>query len=233
MALAACTALAGSAQAATVDFSFGSLVNVSAGGTMAGTGPWLDLQISDTTTAGTLAFNINSLNLTGSQTISGIFLNLPTALAATLTGISISSPSVTNAPIAFVPYSSTSNAANSSFSTTQNIAGLAAGVGGSYDVYVKFPTGVLTPGGSAAAGETFNLVFAGGAPTANDFLTMSLPSGAGKPSYYALAAFTNSGGTGGTGTAYVAPVPLPAAALLFGTGLTGLLGFARRQKKTA
>jgi hypothetical protein len=218
---------ANAVHASMYDFSFNNNI-YNASGVLVGSAPWLDLKIADTTTAGDLLFTVSTLNLTGSQTVTGIFLNIPTAVAATLTGISISNSTNTSAqPLAFVSGTSTSGT-SSIFSLTQSITtpALAAGAG-SYDLYLKFPVGALV----GTISETFDLVFSGGQPTAVDFLTTSLAKNASSPSFVAAAAFTNATGVGASGISVVSasPVPVPAAIWLFGSAIVGFLGFNRRK----
>ena len=230
--LVACSIL-GVAQAGTVDLSFNQVVGYSnTTATMAGTAPWFDLAISDTATAGTLQFVLSTPKFTGSQTLDGIFLNVNPTLAGTLTGVSISGATLGNAPAAFAT-GATSATTSSAFDTTQAIAGgFTAAQGGSYDLYLKFPAGVVTPTGAGSVGETFDLVFTGAAPVATSFLTQSLAKTTGGPSFFGLAAVSNSGGAGASGIAYLsaAPVPEPGEYILMLIGF-GLIGFLVRRSK--
>jgi hypothetical protein len=204
------------AQAATIDYSFNKVVS----GTPASSSPWLDLKISDTGTAGKLHFDLSTA-LVGNQTLTGIFLNLPTVLSSSLTGISISNGTIGGSPSAFISGTGTS-ASNSVFSATQSITSSALGqTTGKFDIYVKFAAGKITgPGGAGTLQESFDLIFAGAVPTALSFLTQSASVNNG-PTLYALAALTNAGGTGGSGIANISasPVPLPAGYLLMMGGL--------------
>jgi hypothetical protein len=206
------------AQAATIDYSFNNVVS----GTPASSSPWLDLKISDTA-------------LVGNQTLTGIFLNLPTVLSSSLTGISISNGTIGGSPSAFISGTGTS-ATNSVFSATQSITSSALGqTTGSFDIYVKFAAGKITgPAGAGTLQESFDLTFAGAVPIALSFLTQSASVNNG-PTLYALAALTNAGGTGGSGIANISasPVPLPAGYLLMmgGLGLFRLVNSGGRKTK--
>ena len=222
----------GAARAATVDLSFGQIV---AGSTIpAGSAPWFDLIISDTTTAGTLNFTLQthfpSSIPNNTQTLTGMSLDIPTAEAGKLTSVTISSSTLANAPAAFVKSTSTSPT-NSVFSATQSIDD-GANKGGKFDLWLKFPAATVEPGKAGANGETFSLSFVGAAPTASDFAsTLSLANGGG--TYLGVATLSNALGTGGSGLAYIgtAAVPEPGtwATLTVGLGLLAALAVRRRR----
>jgi hypothetical protein len=242
-ALAVAGLFAASAQAATVEFSFGSVIQTST--SMSGTAPWMDLKISDTASPGTLLFDLNSFNLVPNQRLTGLFLNLPTAITAGLTGVSISAVTATNpanatpnnSPIAFVG-NPPNLGSNSAWSSAQNLTGATAQNGGSFDFYIKFPTNataVSAGAGTNPLGETFQLTFAGSSlPTATSFLTTSYPQNGNlsKPSYYAVAAFTNSDGINGNAWISATPVPEPESLAMLLAGLA-VVGAAGRRRKTA
>lgn len=214
------------AQASVVEYSFNNIV--SSTGTVGGSSPWLDLKISDTSTPGTLHFDVSTA-LIGNQNLTGLFLNIPTTLSGNLAGINIANstiPATPSTPSAFISGTGTSSS-NSVYSATQTITSGALGSAtGQFDIYIKFAAGMITgPSGTGALQESFDLAFIGSsAPTATSFLTLSAPKSGGS-ALYALAALTNAGGAASSGTAYLSatPVPLPAAYLL----LMGGLGFIR------
>jgi hypothetical protein len=95
---------------------------------------------------------------------------------------------------------------------------------GLYDIFVNLPTSTDTFG----AGESLIFDITGIASlTANSFNFLSFPDGGTGP--FLAAAKVQSTGIDGEGSDWIAPVPVPAAAWLFGSGL-GLLGWMRRRK---
>ena len=225
--------LASTSHASTVDLSFTQLVS----GPTGWNNPLLDLQISDTAVANQLTFTISSPGLTGVETINGIALNLSTALASTLTGVSISNQNpLTSVPSPFSQVTTgTSPGGGSAFSPTQ-ILQPGTPLGGNFDFYMKIPVGQLS--GSAANADSFTLTFTesnGAVVTANSFLNGSAPNGNSAGGYYAVAALTNSTGAAGSGLSYVAVTSVPELdtmpMLLSGLGLVGLLVSRRKRTK--
>jgi hypothetical protein len=224
--------LAGTGHASTVDLSFTQLVS----GPSGWNNPLLDVKISDTAVANQLTFTISSPGLTGVETINGIGLNLSTALASTLTGVSISNQNpLTAVPSPFSQVTTgTSPGGGSAFSPTQ-ILQPGTPQGGNFDFYLKIPVGQLS--GNVANADSFTLTFTesdGSVVTANSFLNRSAPNGNSTGGYYAVAALTNSTGVAGSGLSYVAVTAVPELEtmpmLLSGLGLVGLL--VSRRKRT-
>lgn len=100
---------------------------------------------------------------------------------------------------------------------------------GQYDILFDFPP---PPGMNAArfnAGEILTYDITGIASlTAGSFNFLATPAGGFGP-YLAVARFQSTGPTG-EGSDWVGAVPVPAAVWLFGSGLLGLAGVARRRK---
>jgi len=93
--------------------------------------------------------------------------------------------------------------------------------GGSLGVSIDFPIDYVNPSNGVFLQAAINCIDNGdfgGTCDATDPITISLPPG---------VTFTSA-----SGQFLTAPVPIPAAAWLFGSGLLGLIGVARR-KKTA
>jgi len=101
-----------------------------------------------------------------------------------------------------------------------------------YDILFDFPP---PPGNQAArfnAGETLVYDISGIVGlTALDFNFFGSPApGAGNPGPYLSVARFQSTGIDGEGSDWVGVVPVPAAVWLFGSGLLGLVGIARRRR---
>jgi hypothetical protein len=221
--------------ARAVDLSFSQLITPPSAA-MAGTAPWLNVNIVDTATPGTVAVTV-SANLTGAQTLTGLWLNIP-SVAGALTSFTLD-PAANGSgedPFAFAAINVAPSAGQSGVSTLQNThpAGTTQAQVGDYNLFLRFPNAGSTF--QTNESESFNLVAnAGSGLTAGSFLAQSLqnPGGNPNPPYYALASFTNAGGVGGSGTAFVAAnvvaVPEPQTYVLMIAGL-GLLGFAAQRK---
>ena len=107
-----------------------------------------------------------------------------------------------------------------------------AGGDGDYDILFDFPP---PPGQDAAkfnAGETLVYDITGIASlVATDFNFFATPGpGAGNPGPYLSVARFQSTGFDEEGSDWVGAVPVPAAVWLFGSGLLGLVGVARRKR---
>ena len=196
--------------------------------------PLLDIKISDTGT-NQLSFSISATGLTGSETISGIALNLSTALASTLTGVSISNQNpLTSVPSAFSQVTTgTSPGGGSAFSPTQ-ILQPGSPLGGNFNFYLKIPVGNLS--GSVANADSFTLTFTesnGSVVTADSFQYGSAKNGNSAGGYYAVAALTNSTGVAASGLSWVAVAAVPELdtmpMLLSGLGLVGVLVSRRKR----
>jgi len=215
--------------AATVNLSFDTVAQSNASPSNVMSGTWATLQIVDTT-PGTVSLTVNTfLPANTSTTLTGIWLSVPSAVTAGLTSVSLTTGTGTGQN----PFSFT---AGSTFSTTQTTvpSGSTGAVAGKYNLYLKFPNSA--PGFQGTETETFSLTGSGGAGlSAASFSALAAQTAGGlpNPDFYAMASFTNAGGTGGSGIAYVGAVPLPASAWLFGSGLFGLAGSARRKSQAA
>jgi hypothetical protein len=104
-----------------------------------------------------------------------------------------------------------------------------AGGDGRYDILFDFPP---PPGQQAArfnAGEFLMYDITGiDSLTANDFNFLATSAGGFGP-YLSVARFQDTGPLQGDSD-WVGAVPVPAAVWLFGSGLIGLVGIARRKK---
>ena len=227
--------ISGVSNAAVVQLSFTQVVTLPSSA-MAGAAPWLNVTIADSATAGTFAVTV-STSLTGSQTLTGIWLNIPT-VAGALTSFSVTDTDGNGSgedPMAFAAINASPSNTQSGVHTTQDLhpTGTTKAQVGDYNVLLRFANNA----GSAFQDhetETFNLVSNGNSGlTASSFLFRSSQTAGGLPNppFYALASFTNAGGTGGSGIAYIAATPVPEpdtyALMLAGLVLVGLL--ARRR----
>ena len=229
-------AIIGVSNAAVVEFSFANVVTPPSA-TMAGSAPWLNVKIADTATAGTVAVTVSS-SLTGSQTLTGIWLNIP-AVAVALTSFSVTDTDGNGSgesPMAFAGIDAAPTNTQSGAHKLQDLhpTGTTKAQVGDYNLLLRFANNA----GSAFQtneSETFNLVSnANSGLTASSFLFRSSQTAGGLPNppFYSVASFTNAGGTGGSGIAYVAAVPVPEpetyALILAGLGMVGFLVRRRR-----
>lgn len=99
---------------------------------------------------------------------------------------------------------------------------------GLYDIKLSFATN----GSGFQSGQTVVYEITGiSGLTASSFNFFSTPAGGHGPFLTAAHVLNTTGaGSGGSGWIAPTPVPLPAAAWLFGSGLLGLMGIARKRK---
>lgn len=123
-------------------------------------------------------------------------------------------------------FSAIDTSAVTSSSILNTTDGYKADADGLYDILIDLPP----PGGDRfTAGETLIYSITGAGIEAGDFNYWSTPTEDPNGPFIAAAKFQSTGD--GLQSAWVAAVPIPAAAWLFGSALAGL-GFARRVKKS-
>jgi hypothetical protein len=106
-----------------------------------------------------------------------------------------------------------------------------AGGGGFYDILFDFAP---PPGRNSLrfnAGESLTYMITGSGITADSFSVFETPGpGRGNPGPFHSVAKFQSTGFNQSGGDWVGATPVPAAFWLFGSGLLGMIGFARRKK---
>ncbi|MHB8535826.1 MAG: VPLPA-CTERM sorting domain-containing protein [Sulfuricaulis sp.] len=197
-------------QAATVTFNYDTLIS---GSTPAGTSPWITATFDDGGTSGTVTLTMSASGLVPSENISGMYFNLNPAL--NLSSLSFSYLGTTGPAATSVQVGTDSYKADGD---------------GKYDILFNFPTG-----SGFDAGETVKYQITGiSSLTAQSFNFLSAcgnPSCSGPGSFYAAAHVQNINGyNSGWIASNAGVVPIPAAVWLFGSGLLGLVGIARRKK---
>ncbi|WP_347986115.1 hypothetical protein [Methylomonas sp. AM2-LC] len=223
-AVALCVISTTGAFASTVDINFNQAVFQGSPGPLA-TGTAVDLKISDTATLNVLQFSITA-SLTGKQELTRLYLDLPTAKTAALTGISVSNPTILGQPDSF-SYTTVSNPqTGSEWAATQLIVpnSATAAQTGKNDLLIAFsPTSITGAAGKGVLSETFNLTFAGANIKAADFLSLK------SNGFNGFAEIALQSGATSSGTAVLAGVPVPGAIWLFGSALLGFIGFNRHK----
>ena len=119
--------------------------------------------------------------------------------------------------------------ANTTISTGIDAFGPVGG-DGFYDIEFDFPP---PPGQQAArfnAGEDLIYTITGTGITANSFNFFGTPGPGGNAGPFLSVARFQSTGPDQNGSDFVGAVPVPAAVWLFGSGLLGLVGIARRKR---
>jgi len=199
------------AQAATVtfnyDLSFGAV-------SPDGPAPWATAVFDDGGSAGSVTLTMSVAASVNLADITQMYFNLDPALDPT--------------SLLFSRIGGTGpTAANTDIDT--GIDAYKADGDGLYDILFDFPP---PPGQNAAkfnAGEDLVYEITGiGGLTASDFNFFSTPDGGTGP-FLSVARFQSTG-FDTEGSDWVAAVPVPAAVWLFGSGLLGLVGVARRKR---
>ena len=197
----------GHAQASTV--SFGYNLEFSGGQAPAGSGPWMTALFDDHNTPGSVTLTLSSSGMSGSEKISDVFFNLD--------------PSLTPGSLTLSHFSGAT-----ATSITQGVDCCKADGDGFYDIQLGFATN----GTGFQSGQTVVYDITGiSGLTASSFDFLSTPAGGHGP-FLTAAHVLNTTGVGSGGSGWIAPnpVPLPAAVWLFGSGLLGLAGIARKRK---
>lgn len=210
------------AQAAQVTFNLDTVFST---GAVApdGFGPYAKVVLDDGGTAGSVTMTISLAADIGSANLSQLYLNYDSALVAT-----------DNQLFAFDTNSTGPDADNGQGQNGIFTGGQYQADGdGIYDMYFDFPP---PPGNGTAnsfdANEWVKYTITLPGVTASSFNLLSL-TGGGEGPFYAAAHFQTTG-PGGKDSAWIGAVepivvPAPAAVWLFGTGLLGLVGIARRK----
>lgn len=199
----------GQAQASTI--SFGYNLEFSGGQAPAGSGPWMTATFDDhNNTAVPLTLTMASSGMSGSEKISDVYFNLnPLLTPGSLVLSHVSGATATG--------------------ITLGVDCCKADGDGLYDIKLSFST---SNNNLFQSGQTvvYNITGISGL-TASSFNFFSTPAGGHGP-FLAAAHVLNTTGAGSGGSGWIAPtpVPLPAAAWLFGSGLLGLAGIVRKRK---
>ncbi len=199
------------AQAATVTFqytqSFGTTPPI-------GSSPYATAVFDDDGSAGSVTLTMTATSTIGAADITGMYFNLVDDSTVTLDGLGfsyVSGPAVNSVSVGTNAYRADGD--------------------GYYDILFDYPP----PGGPANfnAGDVSVYTITGTDLLASDFNVIGSPGpGAGNPGPFLSVARFQSTGADGKGSDWVgaSPVPVPAAVWLFGSGLMGLIGIARRKK---
>ena len=211
--------LATSVGAATLqldfDTSFGDPLDPDTG-SPDGPAPWLTAFFDDGGTAGSVTLTL-TVGTVGGASVTDVYLNVDDA-------IDISGFNMTNS-------SGPGNQASSSIDwMTDNYK---AGNDGKFDILIGFGNNAFT------AGETSTFDITADGLVASSFNIWSTPDPSEiDPSgpFLGAAKFQSTSGcetglTGGECSDWVGAVPVPAAVWLFGSGLLGLIGVARRKAR--
>ena len=200
--------------AATVTFEY----NVSFGAvTPDGPAPWATSVIDDGGGSGSVTLTMSVAASVGGADVTAMYFNLD--------------PSIDPTSLTFSRDSGTGpTAANTSISTGTDTFGPLGG-DGFYDIEFDFPP---PPGQQAArfnAGENLVYTITGLGITADSFNVFGTPGpGQGNAGPFLSVARFQSTGPNEQGSDWVGAVPVPAAVWLFGSGLLGLVGIARRRR---
>ena len=201
------------AQAAVVTFeyteSFGAV-------SPDGPSPWATASFQDTINPGEVTLTMSVSEFVGGAAVTAMYFNLDPSLD--LTSLSFNRDSGTGP-----------TAANTAISTGIDAFGPLGG-DGFYDIEFDLPP---PPGQQAArftAGEDLIYTITGTGITANSFNFFGTPGPGGNAGPFLSVARFQSTGVDGQGSDFVGAVPVPAAVWLFGSGLLGLVGVARRKR---
>jgi hypothetical protein len=201
-------------QAATVTFtydqSFGAV-------SPDGPAPWATAVFDDGGSAGSVTLTMSVAGTVGEADVTAMYFNLD--------------PSLDPNSLGFNRDSGTGPAAANTVISTGSDAFGPLGGDGIYDIEFEFPP---SPGNQAArfnAGEDLVYTITGTGISASSFNVFGTPGpGQGNPGPYLSVARFQSTGPDQNGSDWVGAVPVPAAVWLFGSGLLGLVGIARRRR---
>ena len=202
----------GQANAATLqlnfDVSFGDPLDPDTAAP-GGSGPWLTALFDDGGSAGSVTLTLTVDSGVGIAEVTRVYLNVDDLIGGA------------NLTITAVDESSISPGAIISTGTDA----FKADADGWYDILFDLPP----PGGNTFdAGETLIYDITATGLVASSFNFLSTPDMVDtKGPYYGAAQFQSTGN--GLQSDWVAAVPVPAAVWLFGSGLLGLIGIARRK----
>ena len=205
------------ANASTLEFDFNA--EFSGGQAPGGVAPWITATITDITSgahAGSVELTISTANLLSNENVSEADFNILPSLNSQLSNL------------VFTPVS---GVAASAINT--GVDAFKADGDGKYDIQFMYPGG---SGFDKQLTSSYYISDPGSVLTVADFDTLSAPMGGHGP-FLTAAHIQNTtgacGSSGCTGSGWVAPVPLPAAAWLLLSGLGGLAAFARRTRHHA
>ena len=174
-----------------------------------GPGPWMTAFFDDGGTAGSVTLTLSVAGSVGGAEVSEVYLNVDDTIGG--------------ANLTITPAGGTGPAANS---ISKGTDAFKADADGWYDILFSLP-----PPGSDRfeAGETliYDITATGLVASSFNFLSTPDPVDPNGP-FLGAAKFQSTGD--GSQSDWVGAVPVPAAVWLFGSGLLGLIGVARRRK---
>ena len=178
-----------------------------------GPAPWATAVFDDGDTVGSVTLTMSVAATVNLADVTAMYFNLDPVMDPTLLGFTRESGTG--------PTAATTN-------ILMGVDNFQADGDGRYDILFDFPP---PPGQQAArfnAGEDLVYTITGTGLTADSFNFFAAPGGGFGP-YLSVARFQQTGPLQ-EGSDWVGAVPVPAAVWLFGSGLLGLVGVARRKR---